>query len=561
MTSAWLVLPLVGVIADVPTLAIKVDQVGYLPDAPKVAFVVSSDASGPFAVVDADGKAVLRGTLDGAVDDPDSGDRVRAADFSSVRKPGVYTIVVDGVGRSWPFRIESHVYRRAYYLAMRSYYGQRCGTAVDLGKEFSGYTHAVCHRDGAFHVSSGKSGPHGVLKGWHDAGDYGRYVVNSGITTGTLLWTWEMFGDRIKTIGLDVPESGDRVPDILDEVRWNLDWMLSMQDADGGVWHKQTSEKFPAFVMPEDDASVSHVIGSGAEPYKTTCATADLAAVAAIAARVYRPFDIAYADRAGRAAAVAWDWAVAHPDAVFRNPSGVSTGEYGDRTCGDEMLWASAELWRTTHDAKYDRYFLEHERQYRETLRPTAPPSWPTVAPLGLWTYALDRTAAGDAAQEIRAASIAAADALVARTAAHAYRISMVRSDFVWGSNAVAANYGLQLLVAAAIAPKRAYVDAALDTLHYLLGRNTFSLSWLTGVGANPFRHPHHRPSGADANAEPWPGLLSGGPNGRKQDPAMQKLPELPPAKMYLDDQDSYASNEVAINWNAPLVFVLAALQ
>ena len=203
--------------------------------------------------------------------------------------------------------------------------------------------------------SSGKSGPHSVLKGWHDAGDYGRYVVNSGITTGTLLWTWELFGDRIKTIGLDVPESGDRVPDILDEVRWNLDWMLSMQDADGGVWHKQTSEKFPAFVMPEDDASVSHVIGSGAEPYKTTCATADLAAVAAIAARVYRPFDVAYADRAGRAAAVAWDWAVAHPDAVFRNPSGVSTGEYGDRTCGDEMLWASAELWRTTHDAKYEQ--------------------------------------------------------------------------------------------------------------------------------------------------------------------------------------------------------------
>ena len=285
---AWLVLSLVGVATDVPSRAIKVDQVGYLPDAPKVAFVVSADASGPFAVVDAEGKAVLRGRLGAAVDDPDSGDRVRAADFSSVRKPGVYTIVVDGAGRSWPFRIDSQVYRRTYYLAMRSYYGQRCGTAVDLGRAFPGYTHAVCHRDGAFHVSSGKSGPHSVLKGWHDAGDYGRYVVNSGITTGTLLWTWELFGDRIKTIGLDVPESGDRVPDILDEVRWNLDWMLSMQDADGGVWHKQTSEKFPAFVMPEDDASRQlcdwHRV---LNRYKTTCATADLAAVAAIAARVY----------------------------------------------------------------------------------------------------------------------------------------------------------------------------------------------------------------------------------------------------------------------------------
>jgi endoglucanase len=122
-------------------------------------------------------------------------------------------------------------------------------------------------------------------------------------------------------------------------------------------------------------------------------------------------------------------------------------------------------------------------------------------------------------------------------------------------------SYGAQLLAANAIAPNRPYVDAALDNLHYILGRNTFSLSWVTGVGANPFRRPHHRPSGADENAEPWPGLLAGGPNGRKQDPAMQKLPDLPPAKMYLDEPDSYASNEVAINWNARLVFVLAAFQ
>jgi endoglucanase len=101
-------------------------------------------------------------------------------------------------------------------------------------------------------------------------------------------------------------------------------------------------------------------------------------------------------------------------------------------------------------------------------------------------------------------------------------------------------------------------VETALENLHYLLGRNTFSLSWVTQVGANPFRRPHHRPSGADGKPEPWPGLLSGGPNRSPQDPVMKKLPELPPAKMYLDEEASYASNEVAINWNAPLVFLLA---
>jgi endoglucanase len=152
-----------------------------------------------------------------------------------------------------------------------------------------------------------------------------------------------------------------------------------------------------------------------------------------------------------------------------------------------------------------------------------------------------------------------AADAIVARSVANGYRISLTAGDYVWGSNGVAANYGLQLLVADATRPDRRYLEAARANLYYLLGRNTFSLSWLSGVGANPFRHPHHRPSGADANAEPWPGLLSGGPNRRKQDPALQKLPDgLPPARMYLDEQDSFASNENAINWNAALVFLLA---
>ena len=153
--------------------------------------------------------------------------------------------------------------RAPFYLAMRSYYGQRCGTAVDLGPEFPGYKHAACHLEGAYHASSGKTGPHMSAKGWHDAGDYGRYVVNSGISTGTLLWTWEIFGDRLKQVTLNIPESGNGTPDILNEIRWNLDWMLSMQDDDGGVWHKQTSERFCDFILPEKDTLISYVIGTG----------------------------------------------------------------------------------------------------------------------------------------------------------------------------------------------------------------------------------------------------------------------------------------------------------
>ena len=145
------------------------------------------------------------------------------------------------------------------------------------------------------------------------------------------------------------------------------------------------------------------------------------------------------------------------------------------------------------------------------------------------------------------------------RTASDGYRVSLAWKDYVWGSNAVAANYAMELLMADRVRHDPRYVDAALDNLHYLLGRNGLGRSFVTQVGANAVLNPHHRPSAADNNVLPWPGLLSGGPNGRRQDPAMRKLPELPPAKMFLDEQASYATNEVAINWNAPLVFVLAS--
>jgi endoglucanase len=550
-----------------PTTAIKVDQVGYLPSAPKLAMVAAADASTADSAAarfsirrTRDDAAVFEGALLPPVDDPDSGDRVRVADFSALRETGTFYIDVPGVGRSWTFTIGPGVYARTWYLAMRAFYGQRCNTTVDLGPEFPTYAHAACHLQGAWHASSGRDGTKPASGGWHDAGDYGRYVVNSGISTGTLLWMWELYGTRLEAINLNIPESHNRTPDVLDEIRWNLEWMLSMQDADGGVWHKQTSERFPAFVMPEDDKTVSHVIGTGAAPYKSSCATADLAAVMAIAARVYRPFDAAFATRTERAARDAWRWVEANPNVTFKNPADVVTGEYADRDCGDERLWAAAELWRSTRDARYQQYVLAHAAEHLRTLQPTRPPSWAQVAPLALWSYALDGRGDPTLTATIRQEAVNAARQIVARTARHGYRISMTSDDYIWGSNSVAANYGLQLLVAHAMQPDPAFVDTARDNLHYLLGRNTFSLSWVTQVGANPYRHPHHRPSGADRNAEPWPGLLSGGPNRSRQDPAMKQLPDLPPARMYLDEQASYASNEVAINWNAPLVFLLAGI-
>jgi endoglucanase len=546
--------------ADSPSLAIKVDQVGYPLDGPKVALV--SSAAETFEIRRAsDNDVVFHGKLTAAASDANTGDQVQAADFSKLRKPGTYYVEIPGVGRSWTFTVDHNVFEHTYTMAMRGFYGQRCGTAVDMGPEFPGFTHPACHLHGEFHASSGAKGPRDNVGGWHDAGDYGRYVVNSGISTGTLLWTWEIFSPRVKNISLKIPESGNGTPDILNEARWNLEWMLKMQDDDGGVWHKQTSEHFPGFVAPEQDTLPSLVMGTGAAPFKSTCATADLAAVAAIAARVYKPYDAKFAAQALDAAERAWAWTEKNPDVTFKNPQSVNTGEYGDSSCKDERVWAAAELWRTTGKPAYNDFFKSNYAEFLPSLDSPPAENWRTVEPMGLWTYALSHRKGSDAkaAQAIRERTVAAAHAVVERTGGNPYRTSMQAKDYVWGSNGVAAGYGVYLLIANQFQPNPAFVDAARDNLHYLLGRNTFSLSWVTQVGEHAYQHPHHRPSGDGKHAQPWPGLLSGGPNAGRQDDVLAALPkDLPPAKVYADQLASYASNEIAINWQASLVFLLA---
>jgi endoglucanase len=542
------------------------NQLGYLPDASK--FVTLRSPSAHFKVRAVSGGAiVLEGKPGEARDDAASGDRVQIADLSSVRQLGMYILETDA-GKSAPFEIGNDVYRRALWLTMRSYYGQRCGCNVDLG---DGYSHPACHLTAEFHETSGKSGPYKNHGGWHDAGDYGRYVVNSGISTGTLLWAWELCNGSVRKLDLKIPESGGKIPDFLAEIRWNLDWMLSLQDADGGVWHKQTSENFCPFILPQDDHLISYVIGTGSAPYKSTCATADLAAVAAIAARCYGPFDDAYAKNCLDAAKRAYTWASKNPDVTFRNPEGIRTGDYGDRDCRDELLWAAAELWRTSGEEQYRQAF-ENRVSYlsdkggadsgKSNGLQIKTPGWSDLSALALWTYALAsrKGSSNELLAQIRESSAQAAEVLVQNSRRNGYGNTLALADYVWGSNGVAGNQSLLLIVADRLQKNDEFRQAAAENLHYLVGRNCFDLSWVTQLGTKPFQHPHHRPSGADNIAAPWPGLLSGGPNAHPADSVGWTLPKRPPMQMYKDEQAAYSMNEIAINWNAPLVFLLAAL-
>jgi endoglucanase len=540
--------------ASIEGSPIVFNQLGYLPNARK--FITLRASSASFTVrAQKSGAVVLQGKPSTPQDDAASGDRIQIADISPLTQPGNY-IIETKTGKSAPFEIGPDVYRHALWLSMRGYYGQRCGCSVDLG---DGYSHPVCHTAAEFHANSGKTGPVKNHGGWHDAGDYGRYIVNSGISTGTLLWTWELLNSAVSKLNLKIPESGGRIPDFLAEIRWNLDWMLTLQDSDGGAWHKQTSENFCGLVMPQDDHSTSYIIGTGSAPYKSTCATADLAAVAAIAARCYGPYDDAFAKNCLEASKRAYAWASKNPDVTFRNPSGIRTGEYGDSDCRDELLWAAAELWRTTGDEQYRKAF---ESSIGSSAIQIKTASWNNLSAFALWTYAMAERndASATLVAQIREASARAADHLVANSRQNGYGNTLSFSDYVWGSNSVAANQSLQLIVTDRLQKNDEFCQVAAENLHYLLGRNCWDLSWVTQLGRNPFQHPHHRPSGADNITAPWPGPVSGGPNAHPSNPPGRLMPQRPPMRMYKDDQAAYSMNEICINWNAPLVFLLAAL-
>ena len=179
---------------------------------------------------------------------------------------------------------------------------------------------------------------------------------------------------------------------------------------------------------------------------------------------------------------------------------------------------------------------------------------------MACWTYAMvDRKSLAAVTAQIRKATLTTAREMVRQSGSNGYGNTLALNDYIWGSNGVAANHSLQLLIANGFERDRSFTDCALKNLDYILGRNCFGISWVTPLGTHSFMHPHHRPSVADGIVNPWPGLMSGGPNGHPAEAVARKLPKQPPMRMYVDDWQAYSCNEIAINWNAPLVYVLAA--
>jgi endoglucanase len=536
---------------------VAVDQAGYPTTARKQAVITAYADS--FQVIAAGSHAVMyRGaTAMASLGDPATGLELYLADFTAFSAPGTYLVRSSSGDTSAHFLIADSVYGAVARAALKGFFFQRCGTAL-LVQHAGVWNHPACHvaTDAFFHATAESTGYALTTGGWHDAGDYGKYIVNAGVTVGTLLLAYDVAPSRFGYDDLGIPESGNGVPDILDEVRFELNWMLSMQAAGGGVFFKITKPQFEGFVMPQNDTGFRNI-------YRlSSTATGDFAAVMAQAARLYRPFDSVFADRCLAAAERAWDYLVAHPAIVpaggFTNPSGTATGEYGDGNDSDERLWAAAELYRSRGDATTHAYVLSN---YSANGIVNSEMAWPDVRALAQITY-LRATNAGvntSVQQNIRSSLHSFCAGVIALRDNSGFRTALSVNGYNWGCNSNVLNKAVLLLIGREAGGPAEWEAAALEQLHYILGTNVHALSFVTGIGSRSTLHPHHRPSGADGVTAPVPGLLAGGPNRNiSQDPVLQSrfTSSTPAAYCYADDQGSYASNEIAINWNAPLVFV-----
>jgi endoglucanase len=556
--------------------AIRLNQLGYYPNAAKIAVVVG-EAQGAFQLVTTDLKTVVfSGKLSEARQNAISGKTTRTADFSTFTKTGTYVVVIPGVGHSYPFEIRPSVHRNLAIGALKGFYYQRVST--ELPAKFAGkWARPAGHPDNRVLIhpsAASKDRPAGTViaspRGWYDAGDYNKYIVNSGITMGTLLSLYEDFPAYMNALKTDIPESTNKIPDLLDEVLWNLRWMLTMQDpTDGGVYHKLTNPRFDGMIMPEKAVNDRYVV------QKSITATLDFAAVMAQAGRVYKAYNRelpGLADSCVSAATKAWNWAKANPTVVYNQADmnakfdpDVVTGSYEDRNASDEWIWAAAELYTTTKDESY----YKAVNLFPDTKTPL--PAWPQVRTLAYYTLARfgnDLTPLGKKdLPRVKQHLTTMADSLLMGADKQAFQTVMGKSakDFIWGSSAEAANQGIALLQAyrLTISPNRSqYLQNALGNLDYLLGRNAVGYSFVTGFGDKTPMHPHHRPSIADGIVEPVPGLLSGGTNANaaRQDKCAGYTSTVAD-EVYIDADCSYASNEIAINWNAPLVYLAFALE
>lgn len=555
-----------------PAAPIRVNQVGYVPGLPKQASVATT-ATTPVAwtLKDAAGAAVATGQTIPKGQDAASGENVHVIDFSTFDTQGTgYTLSV-GADTSFPFDISPTALTGLRYDALAFFYHQRSGTPIEaqyVGAEYArpaGHVNVAPNRgDDAVpcRADLGCDYTLDVRGGWYDAGDHGKYVVNGGISA----WQLQNEYERAVALGdpaalgdgtLAIPEQSNGVPDVLDEARWEVEFLLSMQVPDGEplagmAHHKIHDEQWTGLpTLPNQDAQPRRLSAP------STAATLNLAAVAAQAARLWERYDPAFATRALAAAEKAYAAAKANPNLLADPNDGTGGGAYSDNTVTDEFYWAAVELFATTGEHRSD---VVDSPWYAGESFNARGFDWASTGALGDVTLAVVPTDLPTA--DITAAVAATADEHLAQmaTAGHPAPYRTADGSYEWGSNGLVANNGMVLALAYDLTKQPRYRDGAFAAMTYLLGRNPTNYSYVAGYGDQPVRNVHHRHWANQLDPTlptAPPGALSGGPNSALQDPvAARLLPGCAPQRCFVDHIEAYSLNEVTVNWNSALAWL-----
>lgn len=549
--------------------ALKVNQVGYHAEGQKVAVAEPEVKSKTFTLKDSKGRTVWKGKAVRTAVSPFSDKTRQVVDFSKVSKPGTYTLTAGK--HKQQVIIAEKPYGDIAVAAMKSYYLQRTGMPIE--EKYAGkYARPAAHPDTNVQIHPSAASPQRpagtVIEspyGWYDAGDYNKYIVNSGFTVGTMLMAYQINKENLDKMNLNIPESGNNIPDFLDEIMYNLKWMLTMQDpADGGVYHKLTTPNFEGFIMPKDCKQQRYVV------QKSTQAALDFAATMALAARIYNAYSEygEFCKEATAAAERAYAWAVKNPGVMYDQPGNnekydpdVATGMYDDKNAEDEFFWAATELYLTTKQTAY----LAQAKAF--SPKKFMLPSWGNISGLGAMQWLNQVILGTEEAKDIctncmKKSLKAQCDKWIEEMNGSSFHsvTGNHAEDFIWASNSeMGAGRGIMLMYQYALTKDSKYRDAAMATLDYIFGRNATGYCFVTGFGTQRVMHPHQRLSSADGITDPLPGFLIGGPNRGQQD--KEHVPPYPssiPDESYMDHEGSYASNEVAINWNAYLVNLLS---
>ncbi len=534
-----------------------VNQVGYRLGLCKRALVVNQvrrAGKDEVALVDAATDEIVALVPPGPPErDPQTRDRIQIVDFSWFDQPGTYFLRQGGL-RSPPFLVDSNPFQTTIDQLMRAYHYQRCG--VPLADPHTGIAHPPCHlqdprlaRDDPYHRKGDRLH---VVGGWHDAGDYGRYVSTTAVVVGRLSHLAEQYPGLLHD-HLNIPESGNGIPDLLDETAVGLRWLLAMQRPDGAVYRKVAGSHWPAPGPPQNDTQPQYVYGISSHE------TAKAAAATAMAARVFRTWDPDLADRAIQFARRAWGFLERHPEVILdRHPEDDrGSGCYmtfddpektRPHTDAGDRFWAAAELYLTTGEPTFRRYLEPRVGNLPYTLF-----GWRDPSALGMLDLYLSNQIPETWRRAIAARIMERAGYLLENVRNSGYRIAT--SNFVWGSNRNTAEDGVTLALAYRITGQRDYLDAAVAQADYLLGTNHFGVSFVTGVGSNPVQHLAH--AFARARGVRLPGFLVGGPNARAEDGV---APRGRGPLSWVDNAESYATNENAIDYNPALVHLLAEL-